>query len=81
MDYKRYIAEKLNIEGISSEEINSLLSIPPNTEMGDYALPCFKFAKVFRKSPAAIAEDLVNTYNCDDVISGVSAVNGYLNFT
>ncbi len=81
MNYKRYIAEKLTIEGISSEEIYSLLSIPPNTEMGDYALPCFKFAKVFRKSPAAIAEDLVNTYNCDDVIRGVSAVNGYLNFT
>ena len=48
--------------------------------MGDYALPCFKFAKVLRKSPVVIAEELKNTVQTDEVISEVSAVNGYLNF-
>ncbi len=86
MDYKKYIAEKLHIEGMSTEEIYDLIALPPNTEMGDYALPCFKLAKLLRKSPVAIAEELKNGIMSDEVImsdrvlSEVSAINGYLNF-
>ena len=80
MDDKQYIAERLNVAGVSAEEIYTAIALPPNSEMGDYALPCFKFAKVLRKSPVAIAEDLKNSFVCDGVISEVSAVNGYLNF-
>ena len=80
MDYKKYIAEKINVEGVSKEEIYDSIALPPNLEMGDYALPCFKFAKVLRKSPVMIAESLKNEIATDDVISEVSAVNGYLNF-
>lgn len=80
MDYKKYISEKLKIEGVSAGEIYDCLALPPATEMGDYALPCFKFAKIFRKSPAAIAEELKANVIPDGVISEVSAVNGYLNF-
>ena len=80
MDYKKYVAEKLQVEGVSKEEIYNSIALPPNTEMGDYALPCFKFAKVLRKSPVVIAEELKNTVQTDEVISEVSAVNGYLNF-
>ena len=46
MDYKNYIASKLNIDGVSTEEISSLIVTPPDTSLGDYALPCFKFAKI-----------------------------------
>ena len=80
MDYKKYIAEKLQVEGVTSDEIYDLLALPPNTEMGDYALPCFKFAKILRKSPVMIAETLKDTVATDNIISEVSAVNGYLNF-
>ncbi len=80
MDYKKYISEKLKIDGVSAEEIYDCLALPPTTEMGDYALPCFKFAKIFRKSPAAIAEELRANISPDEVISEISAVNGYLNF-
>ena len=80
MDYKKYISEKIKVDGVSSDEIAVAISLPPNTEMGDYALPCFKFAKVLRKSPVAIAEELASQIESDDVIAGVSAVNGYLNF-
>ena len=69
MDYKKYIAEKLIVEGVSVEEIYESLAIPPNTDMGDYALPCFKFAKVLRKSPVMIAEVLKSSFVTDDVIS------------
>ena len=77
MDYRQYIAQKLNLDCVTAADI----VLPPNSEMGDYALPCFKLAKVMRKSPAVIAEELKNSYTTDEVISGVSAVNGYLNFS
>ena len=50
MDYKKYIVEKLlpHIDGMSEEELYELIALPPNTEMGDYALPCFRFAKALR---------------------------------
>lgn len=80
MDYKRYISEKLKIEGMSAEEIYGLIALPPTSDMGDYALPCFKLAKILRKSPVAIAETLKENFPIDEVISEASAVNGYLNF-
>lgn len=80
MDYKKYIAEKLKIDGVTEEEVYDALALPPTSEMGDYALPCFRFAKIFRKSPALIAEQLKGQISPDGVISEVSAVNGYLNF-
>ena len=80
MDYKKHIAEKIKVEGVSEQEIYDSIALPPNTEMGDFALPCFKFAKILRKSPVMIAEELKNAIATDDVISEVSALNGYLNF-
>ena len=86
MDYKKYIAEKIQIDGVTQEELYELIALPPNTEVGDYALPCFKFAKLMRKSPVMIAEELKNSIMSDKIVmsdgvlSEVSAVNGYLNF-
>lgn len=80
MDYKKYIAERIKVDGVTEEEIYSSLALPPNTETGDFALPCFKFAKILRKSPVSIAETLRDGYKTDGVISEVNAVNGYLNF-
>ena len=80
MDYKKYIAGKINIVGASAEEIASYITVPPAGDMGDFALPCFRFAKILRKPPAAIAEDVKNSFVTDSVVCGVSAVNGYLNF-
>ena len=80
MDYKQYIASKLNCTGLNVDELSSFIEVPPTNELGDFALPCFKLAKILRKSPVAIAEDLKNAFQVDDVISQVSAINGYLNF-
>lgn len=80
MDFKREVARQLHVDGVTEEEIYSSLTLPPNSEMGDYALPCFKFAKIFRKSPVQIASDLAANFECGGAISEVSAVNGYLNF-
>ncbi len=80
MDYKKLIAQKLIIDGIDSQTLASFIEIPPNTEMGDYALPCFKLAKIMRKPPVKIAEELAESFSCDHDVSAVNAVNGYLNF-
>ncbi len=80
MDYKAYIAERLPVEGVKKEEIAESIAVPPDTSLGDYALPCFKFAKILRKSPVLIAQELAASYPADGVISEAAAVNGYLNF-
>ena len=80
MDCKKYIADKLKIDGFSAEDIAGYIEIPPDTTLGDYALPCFFLAKVLRNSPVRIAETLKAGFTTDDVIEECSAVNGYLNF-
>ena len=80
MDYKRYIAQHIKAEGVAKEELEGLIAVPPDTSMGDYALPCFKLAKVLRKSPALIAEDIAANYPADGVVSEAKALNGYVNF-
>ena len=80
MDYKLIIAKKLNIEGVSTEELYSFIEIPPNNDMGDYALPCFKLSKVMRRPPILIAQALEQSFASDEFISECKAVNGYLNF-
>lgn len=80
MDYKSYIAKKLKIEGVSETDLISFLELPPDRNMGDYALPCFKLSKLLRLPPFKIAESLQQSFTPDEYISECSAVNGYLNF-
>ncbi len=80
MDYKEYIAQKIVAEGTDRGEIASLIALPPNPEMGDFALPCFRFAKVMRKSPVVIAQEIAAAYPADGIIESAEAVNGYVNF-
>ena len=73
MDYKTHIAEKLQRENLPKE-------VPPDLAMGDLTLPCFKLAKVMRKAPIQIAEELKGEFDADQYVSSVENVNGYLNF-
>ena len=34
------------------------VEIPPDPQMGDFALPCFQFAKTLKRSPTQIAQAL-----------------------
>lgn len=79
-DKKQAVLKGLKIDGISAEELAAALAVPPNSEMGDYALPCFKFAKILRKSPVVIAQEAAAAYVCTPPVKSVEAVNGYLNF-
>lgn len=76
---KLQIANLINIDGVTTEEIYDLIAVPANSAMGDYALPCFRFAKALRKSPQAVAAELAASL-ANNGFCAVEAVNGYLNF-
>ncbi|MGP1617751.1 arginine--tRNA ligase [Peptostreptococcus stomatis] len=81
-DFKKLISEiiKSEIENLTIEEITALIEVPPNKEMGDYAFPCFKLAKIFRKAPNAIAEELAGKIQPTDDINKIVNLGGYVNF-
>ncbi len=80
MDFKAHIAARVKAGELTQEEIYNMIALPPNTEMGDFALPCFRLAKTMRKSPAVIAQEIAESYPKDEIVSDVSALNGYVNF-
>lgn len=81
MDFKKEIAGKISqLVDMEEEKIMELIEIPPQSNMGDYAFPCFQFAKVLRKAPNMIAADLAGKLTPDHVIGKVEAAGGYLNF-
>ncbi len=43
---------------VAEEQIHELLETPPDSSMGDIAIPCFSFAKVMHKNPAVIATQI-----------------------
>ncbi len=70
------------VGGIEQEQIKELLETPPDSSMGDMALPCFAFAKVMHKNPVAIAQEIKGILDeCKDelCIEHIDAVGGYCN--
>ncbi|MBO5716331.1 MAG: arginine--tRNA ligase, partial [Clostridia bacterium] len=65
---------------ISSDDLASMLEYPPDTTMGDLALPCFKLSKTLRRSPVQIAQIIAEKL-VDPSIKKAEAVNGYLNIS
>lgn len=80
MDYKKIIAERIqeHVE-LEIEKIEGLLEVPPKPEMGDYAFPCFQLAKVMRKAPNMISEELSTKINKDG-FERVECLGPYVNF-
>lgn len=81
MNYKLWLAEQLSaqLEGITSEELAELIEYPPNPQMGDLSLPCFKLSKQLRKAPQAIAGELKDQWQGNSIVNRVDAVAGYFN--
>lgn len=75
--YKRIIIDDIK-QHVPSAEVS--LEVPPDPKLGDLALPCFPFAPLLKKSPAAIAADLKGKIGQHDFIENVEVVGGYLNF-
>ncbi len=60
------------------EDIN--LEIPPNSNFGDYAFPCFPLARIMKRSPADIARDIAAKFKSSEHIKEAKATGPYINF-
>ncbi len=58
------------------------LEIPPDLSLGDYALPCFRYAQQKKDSPQRIAESLNKKIDVsgEPLIERIEVMGGYLNF-
>ncbi len=67
---------------LTAEAVFEMLEYPPDTTMGDVALPCFKLSRTLRKAPPMIAKEFCEAISGkgEGVISSVTADGGYLNF-
>lgn len=86
INFKNEIAEIISKElEISKEIIKENIEKPKDSNMGDFAFPCFTLAKTLKKAPNMIAEELKSKIESNkgtkSCITKVEAVNGFLNFT
>lgn len=82
MDFKQQVVTALvtALDGALDEAtITQLVESPKTSDLGDYAFPTFALAKVMRKAPKMIAEDLVAKIDGSE-FEAVKAVGGYVNF-
>ena len=69
-NFKKIVSEKVlaAIEAnfgettITANELAQMLEYPPDTTMGDVALPCFKLSRSLRRSPVQIAQTIANAF-------------------
>ncbi len=82
IDFKEEIAKKIaKTIDLDYLEIEKTIEIPKEKNMGDYAYPCFRLAKVLKKSPQMIAEEIKTKIDLtDDLIEKAEVIGGYLNF-
>lgn len=83
---KKSIAEILNKAlkkigaNLNEEEILGFVEIPPSSEMGDFAFPCFSLAKILKKNPNQIAVDLKKEIGKNSNFEKIKVSGSYINF-
>lgn len=96
LDYPRLVVAKVIARSIShlvgkesspsgDSDVHSIyrtIERPPESHLGDYAFPCFRFARLLKKNPAMIANDLSSLIQgefASDWIASVDVVGAFLN--
>jgi len=69
-----------HVEGLTPDDIEALIEIPPKPEMGDFSFPCFRLAKTMRKAPQMIATDIKEAIGAVDFIDEIQVLGAYVNF-
>lgn len=75
MDYRKRICELINDPLVTETDV-----VTAAEGHGDFALPCFKYARELRKSPQAIAQDFAVRLPECGFIERTEVAGGYLNF-
>ena len=68
------------VEGLSRDDIESLIEVPPKPELGDFAFPCFRLAKTMHKAPQMIAAEIKEAIGEVDFLEKIEVAGAYLNF-
>jgi len=72
---------KEHIKAILKKELHEDIQLEmPDSELGDYAFPCFSLAKCLKKSPQHIASELASKLKPDSIIEKIEAAGPYVNF-
>jgi len=74
---KAFTEKQINL---NEKQIESLLEIPPSSELGDYSFPCFSIAGVLKENPAKIALEIKKKISSSDFVDSVQSVGPYVNF-
>jgi len=78
---KNIVIELIKKESkLKKEEIESLIEIPPNSELGDFSFPCFKLSSILKKSPQIISQELAKKIKLPEEIEKLESKGAYLNF-
>lgn len=87
LDIKKEISEQIakTIKNVEAKEIYTYIEVPKDTKNGDYSFPCFRLAKILRKAPQEIANQIKekleqNGTTNSELIEKVDIAGGYLNF-
>ena len=70
---------------VTADELAARIEHPPDDTMGDYALPCFMFARHLRQAPSAIASQLASAAQSElqqmpqPLLHSASATGAYVN--
>ena len=81
IDYKERIADIIAPAApeLDKADILDMIETPGDSKMGDFAFPCFKLAKIFRKAPPLIAADIAEAIKDNEFFVKVEQVNAYVN--
>jgi arginyl-tRNA synthetase len=79
--FKEEIIKLLSKEvKLNEKEIESLIEIPPDAKLGDYAFPCFILSKSLKKNPAEIAKSIAAKLKKTSHIEEIKNIGPYVNF-
>ena len=81
IDFKSEIAKEISkVTNTDEKQLKEYIEIPPNSDLGDYAFPCFKLAKELREAPPVIANEIKERIKIDEnIIEKIEIIGGYLN--
>ena len=81
-NFKQIIANQIaKATDLDEKELEAYIEIPKDVKNGDYAFPCFRLAKILKKSPQQIASEIKEKIEIDtNIIEKVEVLSGYLNF-
>ncbi len=82
LDFKEKIAKAISkVTDVEVKDIVLGIEKPKEEKQGDYAFPCFRLAKVLKKAPQVIAEEIKERIEFEGkIIDKIEIAGGYLNF-